>query len=564
MRKRLCVLILVCCIPLLMAADSAGHVDIKGVDGDLLTNIQLRLKEFSPDKPLAGIPDKILITQVANAISPYGYFKPRIRLQRSGDGRQIQIIVNPGPQLRINRLSVQLTGDGAANMVIKNVLNDLPVRQGGPLNSVNYKEAKDKLIDAAESQGYLRASFDKAEILIDKARYTSAITLIFNTGPQFYFGQVIFNPTYISPDLLRRYLPFQYGQPYSTDKLLMFNNNLSSSGYFSTVLVKPEINGHRTIPINVHLQAVARINYSLGIGYGTDTGPRGRAGLHIVPVNRAGHKFNAIAVGSFNQNSLQAQYVIPGKNPVTDEFYIAGNLANLDYNSGYSNALLMSLGQRHQGNKFQRILSLNGLYERFNYDNAPKENKLTLYPKATLTWTNTANRVFSPTGYNVTVNGLIANKKILSALSFAQASVDAKAAITLPQIRTRFYFHTIQGVTQINDINQLPLSLALLLGGADNLKAYSFNSIGPGKILSFAGVEIQKETVDNWYLIGFFDSGDVYMPSLKALKNDVGIGLMWVSPVGPIKIGIAQAVDTGFNRIRDKKPKLVVNIGPDL
>lgn len=111
-----------------------------------------------------------------------------------------------------------------------------------------------------------------------------------------------------------------------------------------------------------------------------------------------------------------------------------------------------------------------------------------------------------------------ASKALFSNENFIQASINAKAALTLPQIRTRFYFHTIQGITAINNIKKLPLSLALLLGGAENLKGYKYNSIGPGKILTYAGLEIQKETKENWYLIGFFDSGDVYRPNTRKLK----------------------------------------------
>lgn len=49
----------------------------------------------------------------------------------------------------------------------------------------------------------------------------------------------------------------------------------------------------------------------------------------------------------------------------------------------------------------------------------------------------------------------------------------------------------------------MPLSLAFLLGGSDNLKGYSYNSLGPGKILTYNGFEIQKETVDHWYFVVF-------------------------------------------------------------
>lgn len=72
--------------------------------------------------------------------------------------------------------------------------------------------------------------------------------------------------------------------------------------------------------------------------------------------------------------------------------------------------------------------------------------------------------------------------------------MDIKAAMRIEPLRLRLYGHAIQGVTAINNINQQPVSLALLLGGMDNLKAFGFNSIGPGRILSYGGFEIQKET----------------------------------------------------------------------
>ena len=143
-------------------------------------------------------------------------------------------------------------------------------------------------------------------------------------------------------------------------------------------------------------------------------------------------------------------------------------------------------------------------------------------------------------------------------------SLDAKLAFTLAPLRTRFYLHGIQGFTNINNVNNIPLSLAQLLGGATNLKGYSYNSLGPGKIMSYGGIELQKETFKKWYLLGFFDSGDVYKPSVREFKHDLGIGLMWVSPVGPIKIGVAQPVTNSLARTPGSSPKLFINMGPDL
>jgi translocation and assembly module TamA len=547
-------------LPLNILAAKEPSIKISGVSKNVAKNIQERLKELAEEKPLHVRATEELIAQISKAMQPYGYFNPQINLF---NGSTLRIQIHPGSQVRVASINVEIRGEGADNFLINKELNPLPIKKGDPLNTLVYEKLKQNLLNAAEHQGFLRAVFTKAEVFIQPKNNSAFISLLLDTGPQLYFGQVRFDPTTISEDLLRRYIPFQFGRPYSTDQILAFNNQLASSGYFSNVSVKPQLDSSRHIPVDVHLQPVPKFNYSLGIGFGTDTGLRGRLGYHVIPVNRAGHKFNVIALGSFKENGLQGQYIIPGLNPVTDQYIISGNLAHLNYGTGTSSLALASLAKQHTTAPFQSNLSINSLYERYNYSSQPKKEKNTLFPKSTLAWTNAANNLFTPTGYRLTFTGLAASKTVLSDINFAQASLNFKAALTAEAIRTRFYLHSIQGITAIHDVNQLPLSLAFLLGGSDNLKAYSYNALGPGKVLTFTGIEIQKETIDQWYFVTFFDSGDVYMPRSRDIKNDVGFGLMWISPVGPLKIGLAQALDNRFNR-NDKKPRLVINIGPDL
>lgn len=560
-RHRIHLLLFFLSLPLLLGA-ARDAFKVTGIKGKMQANVQARLQELDANHALDNESSEDLQQQIAQAMYPYGYFSPSIQLNRRN--KHLNVRITPGPRTTISQLDVRVVGEGADDEHIRQALRQLPIQVHAPLISAQYEEAKQSLMDAAEQQGYLHARFDKAEMLIDKARQSAVLTLVLNTGPRYYFGQVRFDPTRIAPEILQRYIPFQIGQPYSSEQILAFNNALAGSGYFKNVIIKPQDSTNNHVPLNVSLEATARINYTLGIGYGTDTGVRGRAGLQVVPVNRYGHKFNIVALGSMNENSLQGQYIMPGKRPLIDQFEILGGVSNLHYDSGNSNAVSLSLAQRHNLPNFQRVLSLNSLYERFNYSYETRQDNFSLFPKASLTWLHKSGQLFSPQGYKINVNGLVANKALLSQTNFAQIAVDARAAITFDPIRTRLYLHGIQGATQVNDINQLPLSLAQLLGGADNLKGYSYNSIGPGKILGYGGFEVQKETWKQWYLVGFFDVGDVYMPSLKSLKRDVGAGLMWVSPVGPIKIGVAQPVNTHFQRIANTSPRLVINIGPDL
>lgn len=556
-------LLLLCCLSLIAAAKPTQYV-ITGVSGKVLENLRYRFDELYQNRSILNEPEETLRLQISKALQPFGYFQPTIQIISNPGSKQTHIQIQPGVQIHIANIQITLRGDGAHNQEIKQALHQLPIRVGQPFNNILYEDAKERLLSAAEHQGYLHAVFEKSEALFDLAQHTVNITFIFNTGVQYYFGQVRFDPTYISPELLARYVRFHPGCPYATEPLLNLNTSLETSGYFNAVVIKPEINDKPYVPITVHLQPKNRMNYSLGVGYGTDTGPRGSAGISIVPVNRLGHKFHAVAQGSMNENALLAQYIIPGNNPTVDNFSMNGSLSNLNYNSGYGNAILLSLAQQHAVSRFQRILSLNALDERYHYTYEPNKAKNLIYPKASFTWRSVSEQLFSPSGFNITLTGLASPKIMASGVSLAQTTADAKIALTIEPIRSRLYLHGIQGVTAINHINNLPLSLAMLLGGMENLKAYSFNAIGPGRILSYAGLELQKETIKKWYLLGFVDAGDVYNPSKLQIKYDAGIGLMWVSPVGPIKIGIAQAIDARFNRVSSRSPKFVVNMGPDL
>lgn len=561
--QRILVLLITVLFSTLTFAAEEVIFTIKGVSDPVRNNIEKRLDELQQIKPIKAFSQEELRAQIDNALQPFGYFRAEIRIQNEATSEYL-ITIKTGSQLIISSFSLELIGPGSQNPSLVKLVKEIPFKTGYPLLTEQYNKTKLNFINTAENLGYLHAHFDKAEIRIDTQQYTASIRLIFNTGPLFYFGQVQFDPTYIAPELLHRFVPFKPSDAFSTDKILQFNNYLSSSGYFSSVLIKPDITDAQTVPVNVHLQPVSKYSYSLGAGYGTDTGIRGRAALHVIPVNRWGHKFNAVAQGSVSQNVLQAQYVVPAKNPVTDQYSLTGNFSNLNYTSGNSNSILISLAEQHIVDQYQQIISINGLDEQFKYAFQPNSDRFVLYPKATLSFTSVKNKLFSPSGFALTLNGWGSSKDLLSGINAAQLSVDAKAAFMFEPLRLRLYGHALQGLTATDDVNTLPLSLALLLGGTDNLKGYSFNSIGPGRVISYAGFEIQKEVVKNWYVLSFYDAGSVYNPNPKYTQYDVGAGLMWVSPIGPIKAGLAQPINNNFQRIGGSSPRLVISMGPDL
>lgn len=594
-----------CSLLLVLGASKSQPFDITGLEKAPRENVEHRLIDLYAHSTQQPISEDMLHEQIEKALTPYGFFNPTIHVKFPSSKHPGKIHIKPGRPIIVTDLTVHIASPGKNIEDIQKTYRELPIKINQPFNSILYEKAKNNLLTSAENQGFLSAYFEQSTVIIDKENYQARIILLFNTGSRSYFGNLHFitgttrpapkfnheikspfskfskileyfkpfdqrNTLFktghiaLSPDLLFGYVPFEYNSPYSTDDMMELNSNLMSSGYFRTVDVNPDAESGHHIPLSIHLEPVDRFSYSLSGGYGTDTGVRGRFGLHIVPLNSYGHKFDAVAQGSSNQNAAQLKYTIPGRDPIHDQYTMNGGFNNLNYVSGNSRSGNLALVSEHKTSKYQRILSLNGLHEQFNYDRQIPTERTVVYPKALLVWREVSDPLFSPSGFSITVNGLAASRYALSNITVGQATVDARAALTLDFIRTRLYGHVLQGLTQINDIYTLPLSLALLLGGPENMKGFSYNSIGPGKILSYGGIELQKETFDTWYVLGFIDKGTVYNPEPRLVQYDVGVGLLWRSPVGPIKAAVAQPVDSRLRRMPDTGIRFVVNMGPDI
>ncbi|MNR55509.1 Translocation and assembly module TamA precursor [compost metagenome] len=57
-------------------------------------------------------------------------------------------------------------------------------------------------------------------------------------------------------------------------------------------------------------------------------------------------------------------------------------------------------------------------------------------------------------------------------------------------------------------------------------------------------VEYQYSLTEKWRLATFVDQGNSFNDlELPSLKTGVGFGVRWVSPVGPLRLDLAKALD---------------------
>lgn len=542
-----------------------------GLTGDAKKNVGTTLtlltKSFkNPSKQRLHKIIESAPNNIRNALKPYGYFAPTIHhsKNRTKKGLLITYQITPGPRVIVTSVSITLLGAGRHDTTFTAAANNLPLKANTPLDTPAYEKAKDTLFDMAANRGYFLAKMNKSQIKIDRTTHTATITLVFNTGPRFLFGKTTIRDKKLAPSFLRRFLPYHYHDPYLLSAIQHLRQDLSNSGYFSRVEIIPDINQakhhhKRSIPIHILLKDRASRRYTLGVGFGTDTGPRALLGMNWKPVNRYGHSFNASWRAATKNSFLALHYIIPGKNPATDNTALTIGYATEENGQGEANSKSIAIAKTSQLGTWQQILSLKYLNERYNLKDEPRTDANMLIPSATWNLIKSNNNINPSKGYRISFQASGASKAILSHHSFFQVKAQTKYLNSFFDKSSRLILRATAGHTIIKNISNLPLSQQLLAGGANSVRGYSYQGIGPGRNIFVGSVEWQQRIKGDWYGGIFFDAGTVSNKLFGALKKSIGPSLVWLSPVGQIEISLAKPLDANKSTLH-----LQFSMGPVL
>lgn len=509
--------------------------------------------------------------EIKAASEPYGYFQSTIisqSLTQLGEQQwQFSFQVDPKSVTNISALDIQLTGDGAKSAAFQRTLKELPLKIGQPLLTQDYNKAKELLTDLAAEKGYLDAHFTEHRIVIDLTKNYAKIILHFDTGKQYYFGNITFEQTLFCDNFLHRFLQFKPGDTYDSQSLMQLQQDLMSTVYFSNVSVLPQEHAKNDlqVPVDIYLTPSKSKQYDFGLGYGTDTGARATTGVHLRHLTDTGHYFNGFIQASQISTNLQARYVIPGKNPITDQYFLGASIEHQDINRNKGDTQKFTLGKIDRLSSWQRTLTLNYQWDQYSIRDEPYEQTRLLLPTINLLKTRTDNVLFPRNGYRINVNARGAAKTLASTSSFVQLELDTRFVYS-PSSESRILLRGDLGYTIANDIEKVPLSLQFFAGGAQSIRGYRYEALGPGRYLIVGSVEYQHLIKDNWFGAIFIDAGNAVnslsnpeskiigkprsIDMSELLKYSIGIGVVWVSPVGPIEITLAKPITDSSKSVR--------------
>lgn len=571
-----CGLLLFCLSLPLLAAPNVD-VNIRGVEGELLTNVQLLLSiQQQRGHPLlsAGRIKRLhqkAEEEIRTALKPYGYYRAEIdaRLDRiSEESWRAEYVIDPGEPLRLASVTVELRGDGRDTPELSQAFSNFPLQRGDVLNQVRYEAAKSDIVQSASELGFFESTFIRQRILINLEQYNASIELEFDSGPRYHFGEIHLNQDVLEEDFLRRFIPFERGEPYRVSELIALQQALSNSDYFHDIEIEPDTstNSQHAVPVSVKLTPRKRHKYTIGIGYGSDTKARAKLGWAIPRVNRYGHRFDSEIKVSGISKSVSANYHIPIGDPTTEE--VAFNAAVVDTTTDTSDSLVRNIGVSlvQTPGPWRRVLSLNYQDETFTIADESGRSKL-LIPGAdwSRVWADDIADVVNGMRLQLGVRG--ASDAVLSDTNFTQATLSAKLIRSFLG-SNRIILRGRAGSTWTQAFNELPASVRFFTGGSQSVRGFSYQSLGPvndqgrvvgGKHLLVGSVELEHSLNKNWAVAVFYDQGNAINNMDDPLEYGAGFGLRWQTPIGPVRLDLASALSQPGEPWR-----IHINVGPDL
>ena len=558
-----------------LADDAVPEVQIFGVDKAVEGNIR---KLINPARYPCADEDwqlerllKKTRRHAQLSLQAFGYYHGNIdaRIVRTDDCWSLLLDIEAGPRVVVASVSIELSEEFGMLPASKALLESPPLQVGAALNHADYTQIKSDIEDLAARYGFFSGEFSQSLLEIDRDKNQATAILHYESGPRSHLGEISVQQEEFDEALIDQFMLLSAGQPYDRHDLLEQQRTLNGSGYFESVKVVAntgQVQSGAPVAVNIELQPVKQHVYKFGVGASTDTGPRVSFGYKNRRLKGKGHRYGFDTILSPVRREVSLDYGIPrGK---------AGS-KRLDFQVGYLYENVETVEQE----SFKVALLDTDIYdsgwirtgfveyldEEFVIASTPGSSRL-LMPGARLRKTVADNALYPRNGWRSESSLRLAGEDLGSSTDLLQLKFSYKHIN--PLFTGRVLSRINLGASTVGDFSKLPASLRFFAGGDSSVRGFDYKSLGPfndagevtgGENMVTASLEYEHPIKEKWGLAVFLDSGNAFndLDELD-LYTGAGAGVRWHSPIGPIRLDLAQDV-TGEN-----SPRLHLSMGLDL
>lgn len=486
-----------------------------------------------------------------------GFFD--VYIEKNQNEKEFQIVIDEGKGYLIDSIEFSTSTNSLdAERILKDTKLKVLTKEGTRFRVEDYEATKSLLENCFGDEGYpFVRVLEKAEVNLKNKNVKISYSI--DEGEKAVFGKTVLEGIIHTEErILRKLLQYQEGEIFQISKIEKTKETLYSTGLFDAVTIKVKKgNEPNTVLIKIILKEGRHRKIKTSIGYGADEKFRFQAGLETLRL------FNRYVTAGFNlkKSSLEESY----------EFHLVRPYAISDW-TGYLRArkqtlywvqtdfetTLLTAGTEKKFSNLSTSFDIN--YEqinriKFSYPSPPiKDNALTpqtFFIRLNFSFNKTDNLLDPSKGFFI--NAGIEGDKVKKCSTFAKLHFDFRKYFCVNENSVLAIKLKTATLATRNAIDEIPYPYRFFTGGQMRLRGYRFSSLSPlsenlslegGKGLIESSVEYRFPLRDEFKGVVFFETGRVTRKSNpfisgEPLKSDLGFGLRYLTPVGPVGMDIA-------------------------
>ncbi len=563
-----------------VSASSLSY-NVEGIRGTLRKNIEAWLGEEPQTARERSIFVARVNERVRNGLQAVGYYHPDIdiRVDKTKSDWQLFIVISPNDPVLFSSVDVGLLGAAREDPAFAALLSSNPLLPGKRLNHGDYEAFKKSLLALGQRRGYFDGKLTVHRVEVNAESNSAAIELVYDSGARYRFGLLDFDEQQFDIKLVDSLRTFDRGEYFDLALLQKFQAQLQQTRFFSSVVVRPQIQAavDQEVPVLLKLYPANRHNFDVGAGFSTDTRERLSLTWHSPKLNRYGHSQETRLEYSAINPGGRISYNIPLKHPLNDVLQLGVRLEDNEFGDIDSRQKELQVRREIKSAEgWIRSYFLRSLDESWEVNNRHNDNAY-LLPGITLAHKRRSGLLVDPlAGFSQLYRAEVGSEDLGSDIDLLRLYSNFTYVKT-PATRHRIVARAELGAVFIASEDRVDLapSLGFFAGGSQSIRGFGYQSLGNevvvmtadesqasltigGDRLLVASLEYQYYLNESWRGAIFFDAGDAFDEGEFDVNIGAGFGVHYLTPVGAIKVELANSVSED-----DPEWRFHINIGAE-
>lgn len=545
----------------------------------LQTHLELARFQNVPeaDRPTSAELARLAGTTPAQAralLETEGYFNADVKVRTTagdGDLPRVEVQVDPGPRVRVDSLSVRVTGalqeaaaagDAAAAAQIAALQREFALQPGEPFRQPAWSSAKNAALARLRADGYPAATWEETNARVDATDHRASLDLVADSGPLFHLGEIeVTGLQRYDREAVTRLANFPPGERYSEKLLLDYQDRLQKLGLFegASVEIDPDPEHAQAAAVHVRVKELSLQQATVGVGVSANTGPRVTVEhWHRRPFGWDWVARNKVEIGR-DLKSWTGELLSHPKEGLYRNL-VSGGYERLRSTGELRTAWSARLGRTQDTPRIERLYFGEATHVQVDNDTTGRSNSNAY--SANYHWTlRDLDSVLLPTdGWSLALQG---------AVGYALATPEANGPFSRAWARATWYrplgkswYATARaevGQVFARDSVGVPDTMLFRAGGDESVRGYAYRSLGPTVTSTVNGVTSTSVTSGRMVFTSSFEVARPISPKLPQFwwaafvdagnaadrwseldpALGYGLGLRWRSPVGPLRLDLA-------------------------